>query len=54
MSRITVEGRTDPAVADAVIRAVFEGVSGSARRRYIEFLVGDIKYLTSQIGRAHV
>ena len=25
MSRITVEGRADPAVADAVIRAVFEG-----------------------------
>jgi 5-methylcytosine-specific restriction protein A len=48
MSRITVEGRTDPAVADAVIRAVFEGVSGSARRKYIEFLVEDIKYLTSR------
>ncbi len=48
MSRITVEGRADPAVADAVIRAVFEGVSGRARRRYIEFLVEDIKYLTSR------
>lgn len=47
MSRISVEDRADPAVADEVIRAVFGKVSGSAMRSYIDFLVGDIRHLVS-------
>ncbi len=48
MPRVTVQQRSDPTAAEAVIRAVFLEVAESALESYVQFAVGAIKYLASR------
>jgi hypothetical protein len=48
MTRIAAQERSNPAIADEVIQAVFARAPDGARQSYIDFLVGAIRHLGSR------